>query len=135
MQLRRKPFGEWVLIYYDKTQTSEEKLLTLAKKGGCKRAAVIRDKKVEAGKTSVTLLNPYICPGDSIALEINSDGSEKIDIELPEGWTCKMPEKVSGTATVFIHVPKGSQNGAFKIKFKSGSGTYDLNCHVVKKIG
>ena len=133
MQLRSKPFGEWVLIYYDKTQISEETLLELCKKGGCKRAAVIRDKKIEAGKSSALLLNPYICPGDSIALEIDSDGSEKIELELPEGWTCNIPEKISAKTTVFIQSSANSAFSDFSIKFKSGSKSAALNCHVVKK--
>ena len=134
MQLRRKPFGEWVLIYFDKTKITEEALLSLAKNKGCKRAAIIRDKKKDLGKTSVTLMNPYICPGDSIALEISSDGSEKIELELPEGWSCKMPDTISGTATVFIKTTAKAKRGEFTVKFKNGLKSADLNCHIVEKI-
>ena len=135
MQLRRKPFGEWILVYFDKSKISEKTLLQLTKTRGCKRAAVIRGKEVKAGSTSGQVINPYLCAGDSIAVEINSNGKEQLELETPQGWTFKMPEKVNGKVTVFINIPAGSKEGAYTIKLKSGSESADMKCHLVKKIG
>jgi hypothetical protein len=134
MQLRSKPFGEWILVYYDKTKTSEAKLLNLAKTKGCKRASVIRDQIVKSGKSSALIFNPYICPGDTVVLEINSDGSEKIKLELPEGWTCKIPEKISGKLKVYITTTNKKDYGKKSMKFTSGSSVITLTCHKVRKI-
>lgn len=79
-------------------------------------------------------MNPYICAGDSIALEINSDGTEKVELELPEGWTCKVPDKISGIVTVFIKTSVQTKNGAYTVKIKNNSSSTELNCHVVRKI-
>ena len=134
MQLRGRPFGEWILVYYDKSKITEEKLLNLTKNNGCKRAAVIRDQVVKSGKSSALIINPYICPGDTVVLKINSDGSEKIQLELPKGWTCKMPDKISGDLKVYIITTDKKDYGKKSIKFTSGSSVTTLTCHKVKKI-
>ena len=127
-----KPFSEWVLVYFDKSIISEEKILGIIKKR-CSGAKIARDKEVKIGSSSVTVLNPYLGPGDSIAVKVTSDGSEKIELKLTEGWTHKMPEKITGTMTIFVRSDSKASQGKYKIKFKSGSEVKELDCSIVKK--
>ena len=134
MQLRRKPFGEWILVYFDKTKISERTLLSLAQKRGCKRAAVIKGKKKEIGNVSLLALNPYLCAGDTAAIGIKTSGTEKLSLELPEGWSGTVPEQVSGTEIIFIQTPPKVKQGQYEIHYKSGSDKVSLKFHIVEKI-
>ena len=134
MQLRNRPFGEWILVYYDKSQVTEQKLLEFTKTRGCKRAAIIREKEVKAGSTKATVINPYICAGDVIAVQISSNGKEKISLELPEGWKAEIPATVDGTKTFFIQTSKTTGQGKKVLKLKSGNTAAELVCNSVRKI-
>lgn len=134
MQLRRKPFGEWILIYYDKSKISEEALLSFAKKRGCKRASLIKGKKIQSSNISAQALNPYLCKGDTAVIELSSNGLEKLRLELPEGWSGSVPETISGTETVFIRTPSNVKQGEYKIHFKNGSEQQSVIFNIVEKI-
>ena len=134
MQFRKKPFGEWVLVYFDNRHISADKILNLCKNNGCKRAQIIRGKTAEAGASSAQILNPFLCAGDTIALEIKSDGSEKIELILPDGWTAQHPEKINGKSIIYIDMPKNTKQAPYTIKLKSGDKETALTCDVVRKI-
>ena len=134
MQLRNRPFGEWILVYYDKSLITEQKLLELAKARGCKRAAIIRENEMVADKTKATIVNPYICAGDVIAVQISSNGKEKISLDLPQGWKADIPQFVSGTQTFFIQTTRDIPVGKKVFTLKSGNKTVGLVCHTVHKI-
>ena len=129
---KRKPFSEWVMVYFDNTIISETKILDLVKKR-CPSAFIARDKEVKIGKTSITTMNPYLSAGDTLALKITSDGSEKLVLDLPDGWSCELPEKVNGTITVFALSSSEGSLGEYKLKFTSGTETADIVYHFVKR--
>ena len=129
---KRKPFSEWVLVYFDKTKNSETNILKFVQKR-CPSAFIARDKELKVGKTSITAMNPYLSTGDTMALKITSDGSEKLSLNLPEGWTCKMPETVKGTQTVYAVSGKKGTLGKHKFQFTSGSKSAEVIYHFVKR--
>lgn len=132
--MRSRPFGEWVLIYFDKSKITEIKLLDLCKKKGCKRAAVIAGKTAKSGNTSAKVVNPYICAGDTLVLEIESDGKDKLSVDLPDGWKADISTKIAGKKTVFVQTSAKTAQGAKVLKLKVGEATVELKCDVVRKI-
>ena len=79
--MRRSPFGEWVNVFYDPSQTNEATLLQLIKNRQCPGAQHITDSQGYA-------LNPVIGPGDPVQLRIESAQPVEMTAEsqLPQGW-------------------------------------------------
>ena len=58
--LRRKPFGEWVTVFYEPKKVTEAQLLAWIKANRCPRAALVREKD-PAG-----VMNPFVAAGDVV---------------------------------------------------------------------
>lgn len=81
MLLRRIPFAEWVVVYYDPEKTSVDKLLTNIRSDGCPRAKHVE----QAGQMRV--MNPYLSPGDTVQIRIDVTEKSSWQISgLPKGW-------------------------------------------------
>jgi|TARA_B110000908_G_scaffold84661_1_gene101106 hypothetical protein len=109
-------------------------LLKPIKTNGCKRASIQRGKPVTAGNTTATVINPYMCAGDIVAVEIKSNGREKIPLKLPRGWKADVPDKVNGNITVFIQTAKATGQRATSLKLIAGSNSAELQCHLVRMV-
>ena len=134
MQLRNSPFGEWVLVYYDNKKISEGEIFRMIKSRGCSRAAIMRNQTQKAGQSKFTVLNPYICPGDVLSIQIESDGSEKVSIELPAGWKSigEVPKSVKGKKVIHLQSSAKTAQGKQIVKFSSGADKGSVNFDVVR---
>lgn len=89
---RPKPFGEWVIVYYDAKKTNLETMRKRLRENGCKDAEQVTAKPVEADAAKIGLANPISVPGDFIDLPL--EGFKKApDVEVPEGWTVVVKSK------------------------------------------
>lgn len=70
--IRRTPFAEYVVAFYDPEKTKIETLLTRLKSNGCDKAE--RVKAVDGVENPVTVVGDFI--------QINT----KLDVTAPDGW-------------------------------------------------
>jgi hypothetical protein len=110
--MRGKPFGEWVVAYYDATKTTPDKLLERLKKNGCEQATRVAPVAVEKDKKKATVANPIAVAGDFV--EILLEGNDKIPaVAVPEKWSV-----ISRDAKrVVVQTPLEAKEGSYAIKF------------------
>lgn len=89
MSFRAKPFGEWVIVYYDAAQTDPEKLLKRLRTNGCNTAKQVAPVSARQDQVEVTVANPLATPGDFFHIEVALPEGRKGKVELaaPRGWT------------------------------------------------
>jgi len=116
MLVRRSPFAEWVVIYFDPAQTNEQKILKLIRSQGCPNAGLIRSNKLNA------TMNPYIASGDTVQLRIELKEKQLLSIKnLPKGWAISTPLDApfsAGTHYLNIRTPKGARRTTYTLRVK-----------------
>lgn len=133
MLVRRSPFAEWVVVYFDPAKIDESKLLRLIRNGGCRNANLVRSKGNNLA------MNSYIAGGDMIQLQIHLEKPQKISIpKLPKAWvisqdlTQPLPE---GPHFLNIRVPKSTSKGVYKYQvLAEKQKILDVESHVVSLI-
>jgi hypothetical protein len=136
MTVRRKPFGEWVVIYYDKDKTDSAKLLDRLKARGCRRAKQKAPVTGQLGDAAVSVLNPVAAPGDFFHIEVKlpEGASADVSIKTPEGWT--VPDGAQralkgGVSRCDVQLPRTAKKGNQMIAFQRGQQTLELKVDVV----
>ncbi len=132
MSVRRSPFGEWVIIYYDPKKTNEKTLLEIVRKGGCPRADIIRK---QAKSTEIT---PIITPGDTALIKLHLE--KKSDLKatkLPTGWavTESLKQLDAGTHYISIRTPEGASQKEHAITLQSADNTqFNYTIELVSRV-
>ena len=132
MQLRRKPFAEWVLIYYDPLKTSAAKLLKVTRARGCPNAKIVSLEMKSLGSVKARILNPYICAGDTLYIEL--DSVEGVELELPKNWHLKKTVFLGKRVLKQIETTKWVKQGPAQVILKQGQKSLALKCEVVSHI-
>jgi len=129
MLLRRSPFGEWVVVYYDPEQTSEAKILKRVRTNGCRNAAIVRAKKKS------TTMNPFVAAGDCVQLRLILEEKTSLTIsKIPTGWKFegKLKDLPAGEHYLNIYVPKGAQQKRSQIVLQTDrSKSFTFSAEVV----
>ncbi len=73
MLVRDNPFKEWVTVFYDPDQISEEKLLSLLRERRCPKATLDRP-----GDGKLTVMNPYVGAGGIVQFKTISRPTAKL---------------------------------------------------------
>lgn len=108
---RPKPFGEWVIVYFDATKTTPEKLLDRLKKNGCDKATRVDPAAAEKDKKKASVSNPIAVPGDWF--EIVLEGHDKAPaVTAPDGWTVA----VRGARRIVVQAPAAAKAGKYALK-------------------
>jgi len=136
MTVRRKPFGEWVMVYYDNEKTGPAKLLQRLKARGCKRAKQRPPVTGQLGNAEVCILNPVVAPGDFFHIEVKLPEGASADVKLavPEGWT--IPDGAqralkAGVSRCDVQLPRTAKKGQQTITFQRGEQKLELKVDVV----
>jgi hypothetical protein len=91
MLVRDNPFKEWITVYFDPEQITEEKLLSLLRERRCPKATLDRP-----GEGKLTVMNPYLGAGGIVQFKTTSPPDGKaLRVTLPEGWKWVGPESGS----------------------------------------
>jgi hypothetical protein len=89
MTLRSKPFGEWVVAYYDPAKTTTETLLKRLHQKGCREATQEKAAAAESGGIRVSVANPLVAPGDWVQVEVRPPEGKAgtAALQAPAEWT------------------------------------------------
>lgn len=119
--VRKKPFGEWNVVYFDDTKTTPDEILKRLRAKGCPRAKRVPDRKLTANRATLTVKNPYVAPGDCILLELGGKPAGKPHIALPEGWTLfpGPSDPKSGVTWLYAQTPKKAKPGEYDITMEA----------------
>ena len=115
--IRRAPFAEWTLIYFDPKKTTPQKLLRQVQAANCPRATidVIKDSPA---------LNPYLAGGDTLILPAKLSELTTLNAaELPEGWETDIGSTFrTGMNEITVRVPQAAVMGRHegKLTFENG---------------
>ena len=85
--VRKKPFGEWNVVYFDAKKTTPAKILKRLRAKGCPKATQVKPVTASANGMTLTLNTPYVAPGDLVHLILGGKGNAKPDVRAPKGWT------------------------------------------------
>lgn len=116
--VRKKPFGEWNVVYYDASKTTPEKILKRLRAKGCPKARRIPDSKAKARGAIVSVKNPYVAPGDCVLLTLGGDVDGKPEITVPKGWTL-LPgptQKKDKVSWFYVQTAKKTKQGKHAIQ-------------------
>jgi len=132
MSVRYNPFGEWVIVYFDPTKTSEATLLKLIRAKGCPNAGLIRSK----GQSIA--LTPIITPGDTALIQIQlAEESTLSASQLPKGWVISsgLANLKAGTHHLSIRTPSGTAKKKQNVTLKDSEGsTYNFPIELVSRV-
>lgn len=137
--LRRSPFGEWNIVYYDPKKTDTQKILARLRAKGCPRAELIPATKAEHNEVVATVENPFVTPGDCFQLTFRSAAKEARTLELqtPKPWKAapkKVTLKAGSNQTVLLRVPTNAAEGKHMLQLTSSGKKLSLPVHVVQQI-
>lgn len=143
MALRQRPFGEWVIVYYEAGKTDTEKLLKRLRANKCPRAKHIVGKVETKGAVGLVSVNPIVVRGDLLQFDIKSKGKKaKIAVKAPDGWTVLTPSELdlSKQNSVMIQTPHTNKMGKFKltvgVQVDGGAQTiFEKSVDLVKLVG
>jgi len=136
MTVRRKPFGEWVVVYYDKDKTDAAQLLKRLHSKGCRKAKRKGPVSGQLGDAEVAVLNPVVAPGDFFHIEVKVPEGSSADLKIapPDGWT--VPDGAArtlkaGVSRCDVQLPRDAKKGNQTLTFERGKQTLKLNVDVV----
>jgi len=134
MLVRDTPFREWVTVYFDPKQTSEDKLLSLLRERRCPKATLDRSPN-----DKFTVMNPYVGPGGIVQIKTTSPPDDPPPrVTLPEGWKMVGPEtgvidKQEGATYFSVQVPATTKPGTCSIGIRSPKlGILEASVEVVR---
>lgn len=140
--LRRSPFGEWNVVYYDSTKTNQATILERLQKNKCPKAKLIESKPVSAHGVSITPMNPIVAAGDTIQLRLEAtDSDATIEVVVPpKGWKLLTASPLSKGKTLHpVQSPPNAKNGKHNIQVKVKKAgaevkTVELSVELVQQI-
>ena len=133
--LRRKPFGEWVTVYYRPEDVTEEQLMTWVKANRCTRAALVR---AEEGSL---VMAPFVAPGDVVQLRLNVGKATALEeVALPKGWKLVGSQPgdrlAAGEGFLAIQTTRDAGDGLTKLAIGLADGTkFNMEVWVVSQVG
>jgi len=144
MLVRSRPFGEWVVAYYDSTKTDAAKLLERLRANGCKKAKRNEPLSGRLNDAEVTLFNPVVAPGDFLHIEVKlpDDASADVKIVPPDGWAVPDGAERSlkaGVTRCDVQLPRDAKAGTQAVAFErtaQGGAKQELklNVDVVRRV-
>lgn len=142
--MRRRPPGEWIVVYFDLTQTDTTKLLKRLHDNGCPKALHFKSKPVTKAGVEADVSNPVCAPGDIVQCTVRFPQGEsgKVRIAPPPSWK-PLPLAVSaeqGHIRMDVQTPRNARTGKHKIKVTVNAGTdaqqvFDLHVEIVSLAG
>ena len=114
--IRRIPFKEWTVVYYNPGKIDEQTLLRLIKAHRCPRAEIERSPGV---------LNPVIAGGDSLIVSLNAENATTLkSADLPEGWAAPIGQKLKkGRNLIAIRTASDVLKGQQSFKLTAAHST------------
>lgn len=132
MLLRRVPFAEWVVVYYDPRKTTAPALQKLMRDAGCPRATQVQ----QAGKSIV--MNPYAAPGDTLQLRVIATAAgESSFAQLPEGWVVEASDLQleKGENFISVRTTPGARKKKYKLTLRAKGGeSHTLHAELVGRV-
>ncbi len=117
--VRRKPFGEWNVVYYDASRTDISRIEERLKSKGCREAERVGPATREKDGIQVVVDNPLAAPGDFFVISVKLPGAAagKLALEPPEGWSS-------------AGVPAEASRGIVTSPDKARAGQYAITARV-----
>jgi hypothetical protein len=123
MSSRSRPFGEWVIVYFDGEKTNTETILKRLKTNRCPEAKQVMPAVVKKGEVEVLVSCPLATAGDffEVGITLPKGKKGKLSAQAPKGWTFPdgaerdLPE---GRARCDIQTPKGIKTGKEELVFR-----------------
>lgn len=127
MLVRSKPFGEWLIVYYNPSEIQATTLLKLLRKRKCKKALIV---KTEAQK--IEILTPFAAAGDVVQLKMEKHKLASLKgMKLPTNW------KVAGIQTndgiISLQIPKNAPQGDTNVVLEFNNGTTNATISIVRQ--
>jgi len=129
--LRRSPFAEWTLVYFDPKKITENTIVNLMRKKGCPNARTDRAK----GKSIA--MNPVGGPGDTFLLRLHSEVDTTIEAsKIPKNWVLNFPHSIkAGDTYMNLNTPRNASKGHQTIELTTADGTkHSFNTEIVGRI-
>lgn len=135
MLLRRKPFREWITVYYDPAKTDEAKLLKILHSKRCKSSKVDR-----TASEKFTAMNKYASEGELVQLRIADAPKDQVpELDLPTGWEIFGDKNgyrnENGETFISVKVPLKAEQKNYTISLKGADGKgLETQVGIVRKI-
>ena len=123
--VRSKPFGEWNIVYYMKTETTPAKILTRLRQKGCKNATWVQKKDAADGPIRAVARSPIVTAGDIITVSTLRPKGSKLEIDCPDGWkrlATSVMSKGNKRTVATIQTPRGVKTGVYELTVRVTKG-------------
>lgn len=117
--LRRSPFGEWNVVYFDARKTAPGTLQARLRGNGCRAATLVVAKPQKAGAARVWSTSPIVVAGDlvQVAVQLPPKGTGHATLAVPKGWTLPHGARrdVVGTTYLLAQTPRSAKQGTHRL--------------------
>ncbi len=110
--IRKRPFSEWVVVYFDAAVTAPNKLLSRLKSHGCKKATQIFAKPLNEDGVKIGVANPICVAGDMVQCTVQFPEGEhgKVRVAPPPEW-------------IPLPLAKAAEDGLLRLDIQSSKTT------------
>ncbi|MAG56730.1 MAG: hypothetical protein CMJ83_10605 [Planctomycetes bacterium] len=136
--LRKRPFGEWNVVYFDATKTNGDTILKRLRAHGCPKAKLIPSGCASARPAlfEIAVYNPVATAGDCFQVAIVIGKAFTPKLKLPKGWTsiAGPAMKEPGILSVYVQTPGKTKDGKYSIQVERVKARKQSGSHAAGRV-